>query len=90
MHEAYDMGLEEILAEEQDSADFENVDDWREEIDMGIAEVKGDLYFVHADAYLEEIEKGMDEFRGKPELDDHLDWQAEVGQAIDKARQNEG
>jgi len=89
MLEGYDdcneMGLEQILAEEPEIIDFENADAWREEIDLSLAEVKGDLYFLHSDDYLEEIENSMDEFR--PEFDDHRDWQDEVGLAIDRARQ---
>ncbi len=86
-YDDYDMELEEILTEEQDSTDFEIADTWRAEIDMGIAEVKGDLYLLHADAYLEEIEKGMDAFRSKSEFDDHDDWRDEVEQAIAEERQ---
>ena len=73
-----DMGLEEILAEEPEIHDLENLDAWREEIDMAIAEAKDDLYFMNMDAYLEEIKIGWDEFRVKPEIDDHHDWQDEV------------
>ena len=85
-----DTGLEEILAEEPEIIDFENLDAWREEIDMAIAEAKEDLYFMHKDAYLEEIETSVNAFRVKPEVDDHHDWRDENKQAIDKARQNEG
>ena len=88
--DGYDMELEEILAEESEPADFENLDDCQEEIDMAIAEAKSDLYFMHKDAYLEEIETGMDAFRVKSEVDDHHDWQDEVEQSIDKVRQGEG
>ena len=94
MFEGYDdcpeTGLEEILAEEPEITDFENVDDWREEIAMGFAAVKGDLYRIHADEYLEEINDSIDELRGEPGIDDRLDWQDEVKQAIDEVRQNEG
>jgi hypothetical protein len=85
--DGYDMELEEILAEEQETTDFENPDACRDEIDMAIAKVQDDLYFMHKDAYLEEIETGMDEFRVKPEVDDHHDWRDENNQAIAKVRQ---
>jgi hypothetical protein len=92
--EGYDdcveMGLEQILAEEPEIIDFENADAWREEIDLGLAEVKEDLYFLYADEYLEEIEANIDLIRVKPEIDNHLDWKDVVGQAIDKVRQNDG
>lgn len=88
--DGYDMELEEILAEEPEMTDLENPDAWREEIDMAIAEVQDDLYFMHKDAYLEEIETGMNAFRVKSEVDDHHDWQEEVEQSIDKVRQGEG
>jgi hypothetical protein len=77
MHEAYEMGLEEILAEDQDSADFENVYDWREEIDMAIAGEQEDLYRIHADAYLKEIDKAWEPFRPKPEIPDLPDPEAD-------------
>lgn len=82
-----DTGLEEILLGEQNIADFEHIDTWREEIDLGIAEVKGDLYSLHADEYREEIEKCMDEFRGERESDDCRDWRKEVDRAIDREQQ---